>query len=169
MNRDDQILLGTLAKTHGVGGELILRTVEAAAEPDEEWELVFLRIDGIPVPFFIESLREFREREWLLKLKWYDTRDRAEKLVGATVWIPAGWMGRVQNDLSPGELKGFVFKDKNTGMTGTVTAFLDIPGNPVFELKTGGKKILVPAREEFIREVDPAGRRIIFDLPGGLI
>lgn len=169
MDRDDQILIGTLVKTHGVHGELILRNPETAAEPDEEWELVFLRIDGIPVPFFIESLREFKAGEWLLKLDWYDTRERAENLVGLTVWVPAGRAGKIQEGLEPEGFRGFGFRDQNSGRSGTITGYLDIPGNPVFELSIGREKILVPAREEFILEVDPNGRRIVLNLPGGLI
>jgi 16S rRNA processing protein RimM len=169
MARDDHILLGTIAKTHGVRGELILRTADPAIEPEEHWESLFLRIDGIPVPFFIDSLQPFRAGEWVLKLDWYDSRDRAESLLGYTVWVPSAWIGEVGGGFSPDELAGFAFRDRNSGKGGTILSFLDIPGNPVFEVDTGGDRILVPAREEFIVEADPDRRLVIFDFPGGLL
>jgi 16S rRNA processing protein RimM len=170
MTRDDLILLGTIAKTHGVRGELILRTTDPSIDLKEEWESIFLRIDGMMVPFFISSLRATRTGEWILRLDWYETLSRAETLVGYTAWISAKWMEAAdEGGLYPDELVGYEFLDKNSGIKGTIVDFMDIPGNPVFELESGGNRKLVPAREEFILEADPEKRRIVFKLPGGLI
>jgi 16S rRNA processing protein RimM len=170
MTRDDHILLGTIAKTHGVRGELILRTTDPSLDLKEDRESIFLRIDGIMVPFFISSVRAFKAGEWILKLDWYETLERAESLVGYTVWISAERMEAVEDGgLSPDELVGFEFLDKNSGESGIIVDFMDIPDNPVFELESGGNRKLVPAREEFILEADPEKRLIVFKLPGGLI
>jgi len=169
MTREEHILLGTIAKTHGVRGELILRTTNPSLDLKEDWESIFLRIDGILVPFFIVSLRAFKTGEWVLKLDWYETLSRAESLVGYTAWIPGDRMDPPDVGLFLDELIGFEFLDAYSGKSGTITDFLDIPDNPVFELESGGEKKLVPAREEFILEADEEIRQIIFDFPGGLI
>ncbi len=169
MTRDDCILLGTIAKTHGVRGELIIR----AADPDfdlyENRGSIFLQIDGILVPFFISSLRPFKPGEWILKLEWYDDRDRAGKLVGYQVWIRHDGTKPSDGEIYLDELGGYEFRDATSGQGGIILGFVDIPDNPVFEIETGGQKKLVPARDEMILEVDPGKRLILFEFPEGLI
>ena len=67
------------------------------------------------------------------------------------------------------ELIGYEILDSASGKSGTITGYMDIPDNPLFEIETGGKKILIPAREELILEIDAAKRQIRFELPEGLV
>ncbi len=169
MTGDDNILLGTIAKTHGVRGELILRTADPSFDLNENWESIFLQIDGILVPFFISGLRPFKAGEWVVKFDWYEDRNRAETLVGHAVWIEGSKVESSEDELYLDELVGYGFSDKTSGHSGQITGFMDIPENPVFEAICGGDNILIPAREELILEVDPGTRSIIFELPEGLI
>ena len=169
MTRDDCILLGTIAKTHGVRGELILRTSKPSFDFKEDWESMFLQIDGILVPFFISGIRAFKSGEWVLKFDWYENRTEAETLVGYPVWIPGDRMESVDDEIYLDELIGFGFRDAASGQTGIIVDFMDIPDNPVFEVEIGPRKKLVPAREELILEVDTKKRHITFEFPEGLI
>ncbi len=166
---DAYIRLGTIAKIHGVRGEMIIRTANPSYELKENWESIFLRIDGILVPFFISSLKPAKPGEWVLKLDWYDDRNRAESLVGYSVWVPAERLERSPEEFRMDDLVGFEFLDSVSGEKGRITAYMDIPDNPLWELETGGEKILVPAREELILELDPGTGKITFTLPEGLI
>ncbi len=169
MTRDKTILLGTIAKTYGVHGEMILRCENPSPEPDENRESLFLKIDGILVPFFIQSLHPLRPGEWILKLDWYEDKTRAASLVGYDAWITAYPGKGKKEEIYLDELNGFKFKDAVSGKEGTIREFLDIRENPVFEVETGGEKKLIPAREELVIELDPGNRRILFRLPEGLI
>ena len=169
MTRDDCILLGTIAKTHGVRGELIIRTADRDFDLNENRESIFLLIDGILVPFFISSLRPFKPGEWILKLDWYEDRDKAEKLGGYQVWIRRDSMKSSNGEIYLDELSGYEFRDAKSGQKGIILGFMDIPDNPVFEIETGGQKKLVPARDEMILEVNPQKRLILFEFPEGLI
>ena len=66
------------------------------------------------------------------------------------------------------ELIGYSFRDKASGKTGRITGFMDIPDNPLFEVETD-QQAMIPAREEFIVEVDVEEKMVVFDLPEGLI
>jgi 16S rRNA processing protein RimM len=169
MARDEYILLGTIAKTHGVHGGLILRTVDPSYDLKENRESIFLRIDGILVPFFISTLKPFRAGEWVLSLDWYESREKAEKLVGHEVWLPRSRPDEPSDEIYLDELTGYELVDEPSSKQGIITAYLDIEENPLFEVEIGGEKILVPAREEFILEVDPKQKRIFFELPEGLL
>ena len=169
MTRDEAILLGTIAKTYGVHGEMILRFEDPSLDPDENWESLFLKIDGILVPFFISSLRPLRSGEWILKLDWYEDKTQAASLVGYDAWIPAYARQGKGEEIYLDELTGFKFRDAVSGKEGTIREFLDIRENPVFEVETEGERKLIPAREEFVIEVDPGDCKILFRLPEGLI
>ena len=169
MARENHILLGTIAKTHGVRGELIIRTTDPSFDLKEDWESIFLKIDGILVPFFISSLKEFKSGEWILKLDWYKNKNEAESLCGYQVWIPSDRMQTPEGEMYLDELIGYEFTDTGSGQTGTITDFMDIPGNPVFEAEISGSRIFIPAREELLSEVDAEKRQCILDLPEGLI
>ena len=52
---------------------------------------------------------------------------------------------------------------------GRVADYYDSEANPLFELEIGGRRVLVPAAEEFIAHIDFEGRTMKMILPGGLI
>lgn len=169
MTRDNCILLGTIAKTYGVRGELIIRTANPYFDINKDWESMFLQIDGILVPFFISRLRAFRPGEWVLKIDWYESKSKAETLVGCPVWIRKEWMEPPDEEICLEELIGFGFMDTRSGQQGIIVDFMDIPDNPVFEVEIGREKKLVPASEELILKVDAGKMQVTFELPEGLI
>lgn len=54
-------------------------------------------------------------------------------------------------------------------LKGKITDYYDSEANPLFEVEIGGKRILVPAVEEFIAGIDFEGRTVKMVLPEGLI
>ena len=79
--------IGTITRTHGVKGEVAFQFT------DDVWDRVeadylFLRIDGLLVPFFLEEWRFRSDTVALLKFEDTDSANAAERLVGATVWFP---------------------------------------------------------------------------------
>jgi ribosomal 30S subunit maturation factor RimM len=46
---------------------------------------------------------------------------------------------------------------------------MDIPGNPVFEVSYDGEKVMVPAQDDLIEEIDQENRRLIMRLPEGIM
>ena len=51
-------------------------------------------------------------------------------------------------------------------LKGEITDYYDSEANPLFEVEIGGKRILVPAVEEFIAGIDFEGRTVKMVLPG---
>ena len=169
MTRDECILLGSITKTHGVHGELILRTQEDSFEPEEKWGSLFLEIDGIMVPFFISGLYQLRGRDWVLSFDDIDDKKSAESLTGRGAWVFKDLLRSVQDKISYEQLVGFTFYDQASGKSGTIREFMDIPGNPVFDAVIDKKNHMIPAQEGFIMDLDVANKRIIMNLPDGLI
>ena len=54
------------------------------------------------------------------------------------------------------------------GKKGEIEDFID-SDNPLFLVRIGEKEIYVPAVDDLIEEIDVEARRVVFDLPEGLI
>ena len=169
MTRDECILLGTISKTHGVRGELILRTGRVSFEPEKNWGLLFLEIDGILVPFFIAELHHLRDNDWVIGFDDIADKSRAESFTGKKVWVSGDLVDSGQDEMSYDQLTGFSLHDRNSGKSGIIQEYMDIPGNPVFDVVFDGKNQLVPAQEEFILELDAGNKTIFMNLPEGLL
>ncbi len=169
MPREDCLLLGTISKTHGIRGEMIIRTNNLSFEPDENWESLFLQIDGILVPFFISSIRSFKADEWVVCFDDYDNKSSVENLIGSPVWVKNDLIEAVDDELYMDELTGYELINLTTGRQGVIVDFMDIPGNPVFEVELEGEKIMVPAQDELIQEIDQDDQKLTMHLPEGIM
>ena len=83
----DTYKIGTLTRTHGIGGELSMNFT------DDVWDradadYVFLEVDGIQVPFFLEGWRFRSDSVALLKFQDIDSSEDANEYVGADVYFP---------------------------------------------------------------------------------
>jgi len=57
MKKDDHYLLGSLLKTSGIKGEILLKFINDCLEEIQELESIFIDVDNKLVPFFIEGIR----------------------------------------------------------------------------------------------------------------
>ena len=170
ITEDDVYQIGTLTRTHGVRGELAFRFT------DDVWDradadYVFLRLDGLLVPFFLEEWRFRSDDVALLKFEDIDTADAAQSLVGAQVFFPKAL---TPSDINEEELTwqhftGFEVWQGDTCL-GTVASVLDQTANVLLVVATPeGHEILIPAHEDFILEADHRERRLKVDVPDELL
>jgi 16S rRNA processing protein RimM len=128
---------------------------------------VFLLTQGIPVPFFTESVKDSGGNR-IVKLKHVDDEENAKKYIGCKVYIIY-----VQNDEieleEDSEYKDYSVFDKKFGFIGKFERFNMIPGNTVFETSYKGKTIIFPFADNFIHKIDDVKKEIHIESPEGLI
>lgn len=162
----DTYKIGTLTRTHGIGGELSMNFT------DDVWDradadYVFLEVDGIQVPFFLEGWRFRNDSVALLKFQDIDSSESALEYVGADVYFP--------HDLTPEpseddeytwrHFTGWKVVDDIAGEIGEIEHVEDSTANTIFFV---GDK-LIPATEDFIERIDAKERTIYMNLPEGLL
>ena len=87
ITKDDIIEVGYVSKTHGLSGNLeVVITVDWLDELGVDF--IFIDIDGCYIPFRIAEERT-KNSGRLLKLDNIDTKEEAERLIGATVYLSA--------------------------------------------------------------------------------
>lgn len=67
------------------------------------------------------------------------------------------------------EVIGFEIEDKQKGIFGKIQSINDSTAQPLFEVLNGDVEILVPMIDQFLVKVDRENKKIIMDLPDGLI
>ena len=162
----DTYKIGTLTRPHGIVGELSMNFT------DDVWDradadYVFLEVDGIQVPFFLEGWRFRSDSVALLKFQDIDSSESALEYVGADVYFP--------HDLTPEpseddeytwrHFTGWKVVDDIAGEIGEIEHVEDSTANTIFFV---GDK-LIPATEDFIERIDAKERTIYMNLPEGLL
>ena len=149
-------------KSWGASGEVVLSRMAGDPEDLKSQEPVFIEFDGIPVPFYIESV-EPKGSRFIVRFQDVDTQAFAEELVGREVTLSES--GEEEEET----LIGMRIRDARTRRTvGSVVDFSDYGGNVVITVETeSGDEILLPLHEELVRSV--RDDVITLEIPEGLI
>ena len=156
--------IAKVLKSNGTDGELLISFFAMDPEDLEITEPVFILFDGLPVPFFVQSLRRRGQNKALVHLNGiYDLKD-CEEVCGKDTYLPADAEAAYgEGDFS--FLVGWELRDAGKSL-GRIADFVDIPGNPCLELEDGR---LVPLHEDFITAVDEDSAVVEMELPSGLL
>lgn len=157
---------GRISKPFGSEGELVVNLYDTfPAEPDRDAP-VWVVVDGLEVPLYFEKFERRGRASAVVRFADIDTPRRAAEMLGREILLPI----EVAEDDDPGleMLIGFTAR-LAPGLEGRITDFYDSAMNPLFAVQAGGRELLIPAAEEFIRKADMRRRTITFDLPEGLL
>ena len=67
------------------------------------------------------------------------------------------------------EVIGFEVEDKRLGYVGEIQSINDSTAQPLFEVLKGDAEILIPMIDHFLVKIDRENKKVIMDLPEGLI
>lgn len=186
ISENDVYKIGTITRTHGVRGELSFQFT------DDVWDRVeadylFLRIDGLLVPFFLEEWRFRSDSVALLKFEDVDSADAASRFINSDVYFPKELTPEDCDDeeLTWQHFTGFdvlqvsdsekdITYDSDETPSGTllghVDSVLDQTSNILLVVLTPeGREILIPAHEDFILQADHRRRRLFVHVPDDLL
>lgn len=157
--------IAQVIKSYGTGGEIMVSVFPQWPEDFDETEPVFLYFEGLPVPFFIESL-EFRGNRARLRLEGIDSLEAADELAGMKLHLPAD---RAGGDADEEELVGYTLQDTSGSIRGTISALHDFGGNVCLSVTAAdGGEQLYPLHEDLIAGFDEERRILILEIPEGL-
>ncbi|MBQ7423084.1 MAG: 16S rRNA processing protein RimM [Prevotella sp.] len=167
---EDVYKIGRIGKPHGVKGETTLQFSDDVFDRTEA-EYLFLEIEGILVPFFIEEYRFRNDSLALIKFCDIDTEKQARELTGCNVFFPRSLADDDSNTPSWAQIVGFRLIDIHINkVVGTVQRVDDSTINILFEVHTeDGKDVLIPASEDLITDIDTEKQEIRIELPDGIL
>ena len=176
MAETQYVTIGRTRKAHGLLGELKVSIEERYLEDFMKNERIFLEVKGVKLPYFIANVRG--GGEMILKLEEVDNRDTATLLQGRDVLLRTQdilpdhareFEVEEEEGLEYEHLAGFMLVDDTLGEIGIIDEVLEMPQQEMAFLKYKGREVLVPLNEQFIHAVDEENRRVLVDLPDGLL
>ena len=169
IRKEDVFRIGVINKPHGVKGEVSFTFTDDCFDRIDCPYLILL-IDGIFVPFFIESYRFRSDDVALIKFERIDTERQARALSNIEVFFPKKYVEDDETIFYYTFFVGFHVYDKVHGYIGDILDIEDSTINVLFVIKKEGEdEILLPAHEDFIDDIDKEQKIMEINIPDGLL
>ena len=167
--------VGFTKKTYGVKGELKMKIEDKYLEDFLKSEVVFLKVGGKTVPFFLDGVRV--GNALLAKFEDVDSPEDALPITSKEVFLREKDLIKEEErefvveteDLEFQKYEGFEIESKAHGLIGKIEEILEYPQQEMALVKYNKKEILIPMNEQLIEEVLEAERKLIMNLPEGLL
>ncbi len=161
----EKIEIGTVVGAMGLKGELKIKNYSDQPDRFETLETVLIgdrphRITGV----------RYKGEQVILRTAEVTDRTRAEELRGSGVWIYEDQLDELEEgDYYIRDLIGAAVVDEAGEPVGVLREIMPRPGQDIYRVeREGGRDILIPGVEEFIRAVDAENKIIVVRMMEGL-
>lgn len=170
MRKEECFYLGKIAKKFSFKGEVLIYLDTDEPELYENTESVFVEFNNNLIPFFIENSSLHKNDFLRVRFEDVNNEDEADKIVGLPVYLPLKTLPKLSgNKFYYHEVIGFEIEDKRLGVFGKIQSINDSSAQPLFEVLNGDVEILIPMIDHFLVKIDRENKKVIMDLPEGLI
>ena len=170
MQKEDCFYLGKIVKKYSFKGELLVKLDTDDPSIYTKMESVFIDKNKSLIPFFIE--RSSLHKSTLLRVKFedIDSEEDADKLLKSELYLPLEFLPQLTgNKFYYHEIVGFEAEDLSFGLIGIIKGVNDNTNQAILEIDRNGSEILIPLIDDFIKSVDREQKKIILEVPEGLI
>lgn len=156
--------VGYVKKTHGIKGEVVVEFDFPIPENFKLNKWVFLKHDGILIPFMVEWYKILNENSIILRFVNYEDIDSIKIFISSEFHVESNieWLSNVK--ISFLNLANYKIFDTEQNYLGIIKEVLPIKNNPVVEVDKDNKSVLFPFHENLIQSVDHNSKSIILKL-----
>ncbi len=157
--------IGVFGKTHGIKGEINL---ELNIDFDlEDTPYIIIDIDGIFVPFFIETYRYKSDTMALVSFEDINTEEQVRPLFAKKAYVKKEVLDEEENDkMSINYYVGFTMLTPQRVVIGQIVEIDDSTANVLFVLDNDA---LVPVGAVEVLDLDIDKHTMIVEIPEGLL
>jgi 16S rRNA processing protein RimM len=170
MRKEDCFYLGKIAKKFSFKGEVLIYLDTDEPEIYENLESVFVELNKNLIPFFIDNSNLHKGD--FLRVRFEDVKNEqeADDIMGCEVYLPLKMLPKLEgNKFYFHEVIGFEIEDQRLGVFGKIVSINDTTAQPLFEVLNGEVEMLIPMVDHFIVKIDRQNKRVVMDLPIGLV
>lgn len=162
-------LVGTLTKTEGNEGELLLKVENDFPEEHQLEDPVFIPVERKDegLPFYLTQRIRISKKQYAVRFELVDDEKRASHLKGLGVWLPR------EDPPEQGEesellekVMGYRVIDQQQGELGKVEDGIERSEQPL--ALVGPDRIPIPLSDALIERIDEEAKTLYTDLPEGL-
>lgn len=170
MRKEECFYLGKIAKKFSYKGEVLIYLDTDEPELYENLESVFVECNKHLVPFFIENSNLHKNDFLRVRFEDVTNEEEADALLGNAVYLPLKMLPKLTgNKFYYHEVIGFEVEDQRLGIVGKIQYINDSSVQPLFEVLNGEVEILIPMIDLFLVKIDRENKKVIMNLPEGLI
>lgn len=173
ITREELIAIGHYNKPHGVAGELSA-TVDVEIDVLDALSCLVSEMDGIYVPFFVNSLRPKTSETVLLTIDGINSEQEAARLVNHDIYALKREFRQESDDADADGYPldyfiGFELQDSDGTRVGEIVQVDEQTENAIFIVDDGEGELLLPASDDLIVEFDLDKKVMVMDLPQGIL
>lgn len=174
ITRDELIAIGHFNKPHGVAGE-ISATIDVDIDVLRALSCLVSEIDGIYVPFFVNSLRPKTIDTVLLTIDGINSEMEASRLVNNDFFAIKREFSQESEEADADGYPldyfiGFDLADAKGTRVGKIIDVNEQTENAIFIIgRDDDDEVMVPATDDLIVEFDLDKKIMVMDLPQGLL
>ncbi|HRI32564.1 MAG TPA: hypothetical protein PLD02_02345 [Saprospiraceae bacterium] len=167
----DFIEAGKCYKSHGIKGILDVEMNPIFKKHILSEKVVFFKINGCHVPFFIESCKT--DGSTLLKLEGVDNPEQARVLSHQSFYIDENKLSKATKRSAKIQgksqgLDGYSIHDRTSNYNVAITSIEEYPSQLLARVMHDGKSLLIPLHEDFVEEIDEVAKIVFMILPEGI-
>lgn len=163
------IRIGKIVATHGLQGWVVMTHITDASDWMKKGMALMAEMHkGSMIPFFVEDFKASADDEYLVKLEETDDIAEAKKLVRKHVYVQEEILASKARQ-SPLMWIGFQVTDVHKGVLGTIEDVMQTANQWLGKLEYEGKEVLLPLVPQMIKDVNIKNKRLIMELPEGLL
>lgn len=169
MRKEDCYFLGKITRKHGLSGNVVLKLDTDQPEFYNKMESMFVEINGLLVPFFIEK-QQWSKRDAKIILFKNVNETVVEQLIGKNVFMPLSSLPQLTgNQFYYHEVIAFQIVDAKGRFCGIIKEINDQTAQHYFILNLNDREVIIPVIKDWIVSVERKNQIIQMELPEGLI
>lgn len=169
MKKDDCYLLGKITRRHGLKGNVVLKLDTDQPEIYQKLSSLFVEINGLLVPFFIEHAQWSKQDALTISFK-NATEQLIEQSLGKNVFLPLSTLPPLTGKkFYYHEVIGYEIREEDGKSCGNIVSINDQTAQHYFMLALADKEIIIPIIKDWIIEVNREEKYIKMQLPEGLM
>jgi 16S rRNA processing protein RimM len=170
MRKEECFYLGKIAKKFSFKGDVLIYLDTDEPELYDNLESVFVECNKHLVPFFIENCSLHKNDFLRVHFEDVNSEEDADAILGNGIYLPLKMLPKLSgNKFYFHEVVGFEIEDQRLGVFGVIQAVNDTTAQPLFEVLNGNVEMLIPMIDHFLVKIDRANKKVIMNLPEGLV
>ncbi len=165
---DELIRVGQLNKPHALKGEINFTLSEPDLFDEVDPDMLFVQVDGLFVPFFIEEYRFKSDDAGIIHFQDINSDTEARELSNLPIFLHHDQTSGVEVLLSANPIIGFSIIDSELGPVGEIVDVDDSTMNVLLIVQVKGDTVYIPFADEYINQIDESAKIIYTTLPDGL-
>lgn len=170
MDLQELVPLGKVLKVHGIRGKVKVAPFGETLEQLERGRTVYFRDpEQRWRPLVIEKVQR-QPKSLIISFRGVWNRDQAEVLRGKKIYLPVSQLPELEEgEYYYYQLIGLQVIDVHGEVLGKLTEIISTGSNDVYVVKKRDTEVLIPALESVIKEVNLHEKKMVVDIPEGLM